>query len=228
MNAQSVPSSVPPLTKPKLLSEFVYEELRRLILSNHFVPGETLVEEKLAAQWNVSRTPLRAAFARLEKDGLIYTTAHKGCVVTPITPQDVVDLFQVREGLEVMAVHLATPHLPEAELQELVTYFAEIEQGLAEGRYEQYIPSDARFHALFLTYVPNRLLAQMLADVHARVTRIRNFAHGQLGAHMQEAFAEHRVILMCLGERDAGGAAAAMRDHLRNVTQRTLALLPSS
>jgi DNA-binding GntR family transcriptional regulator len=109
----------------------------------------------------------------------------------------------------------------------LVAYFAEIEQGLADERYEQYIPSDARFHALFVNYVPNRLLAQMLADVHDRVTRIRNFAHGQLGAHMRQAFAEHTLILDRLCDHDADGAAAAMRDHLRNVTQRTLDLLPT-
>jgi DNA-binding GntR family transcriptional regulator len=217
---------MPPLTKPKLLSEFVYEELRRLILSNQLTPGELLVEEKLATQWQVSRTPLRAALARLEKDGLVHITAHKGCAVTPITARDVIELFQVREGLEVMAVLLATPHLPESELQTLVADFAEIERELVAGRYEPYIPSDARFHALFVTYVPNRLLAQMLADVHDRVTRIRSLAHGQLGAHMRQAFAEHRVILAHLCDRDADAAAAAMRDHLRNVTQRTLALLP--
>ena len=226
MDALSFPSDMPPRTKPKLLSEFVYEELRRLILSNHLAPGEVLVEEKLATQWQVSRTPLRAALARLEKDGLVSITAHKGCVVTAITARDVIELFQVREGLEVLAVALATPHLPVSELQEWVAYFAEIEDGLAENHYEKYIPSDARFHALFVTYLPNRLLAQMLADVHARVTRIRNFDHGKLGAHMREAFAEHREILSCLWERDAEGAAAAMRVHLRNVTQRTLALLP--
>jgi DNA-binding GntR family transcriptional regulator len=220
------PANLSPRSKPKLLSEFVYEELRRLILSNHFAPGELLVEEKIAAQWQVSRTPLRAALARLEKDGLVTITAHKGCVVTPITARDVIELFQVREGLEVLAVSLTTPHLPQAELQELLSYFAEIEHGLSVGDYAQYIPSDARFHALFVAYVPNRLLAQMLADVHDRVTRIRNFAHGQLGAHMREAFAEHRVVLARLCERDAEGAALAMRDHLRNVTKRTLELLP--
>ena len=226
MDAIGVRSAVPARPKPKLLSEFVYEELHRLILANHFAPGEMLVEEKIATQWQVSRTPLRAALARLEKDGLVSITAHKGCVVTPITARDVVELFQVREGLEVLAVSLATPHLPEDELQELVAYFAEIEQGLAANQYEKYIPSDARFHALFVTYVPNRLLAQMLADVHDRVTRIRNFAHGQLGAHMRQAFGEHSKILTCLCARDAEGAATAMRAHLRNVTQRTLALLP--
>lgn len=226
MDAISVPAPIPQPVKPKLLSEFAYEELRRLILANHFVPGELLVEEKLATQLQVSRTPLRAALARLEKDGLVSITAHKGCVVTPITERDVIELFQVREGLETLAVSLTTPHLPEAELEELLAYFAEIEQGLAAGDYERYIPSDARFHALFVAYLPNRLLAQMLADVHDRVTRIRNFAHGQIGAHMREAFAEHSVVLARLCERDADGAALAMRDHLRNVTKRTLDLLP--
>ncbi len=216
------------LTKPKLLSEYVYEELRTLILLNHFAPGETLVEEKLAAQWQVSRTPLRAALARLEKDGLVYTTAHKGCVVSPITARDVMDLLQVREALEVLAVQLTTPLLPQAELDRFVEDFALIREELAAGRYDRYIPSDACFHALFVTHLPNRLLAQMLADVQARVTRIRNFAHGQPGQHMREAFAEHSAILDCLCQRDAEGAANAMRNHLRNVARRTLALLPDA
>ena len=73
--------------RPQRLSDHVYEELKALILSNQLQPGEALTEERFAAQWHISRTPLRAALVRLERDGLVRILPHRGCVITDITPR---------------------------------------------------------------------------------------------------------------------------------------------
>jgi GntR family transcriptional regulator, rspAB operon transcriptional repressor len=211
--------------RPQLLSESVYRELKTLILTNQLRPGEALVEERIAAQWGISRTPLRAALTRLEKDGLVAIIPHRGCVVTDLHPEDVRDIYQVREALEVVAVQLATPHIPQPRLDAMQCEFDAIEAELAQDRYERYIVSDAEFHALIIEHVPNRLLVTMLEGVYDRITRVRNYSHTWPGEHMRLAFNEHRCILDALQRRDAAAAAEAMRVHLRNGTPRAIELL---
>lgn len=211
--------------RPQLLSQHVYEQLKVLIISNELPPGEALVEERLAAQWGISRTPLRSALARLERDGLVTTVPHKGCVVTDILPEDVHEVYQVREALETMAVQLATPRIPDQVLDELARLFDEIAAELAQGRYEKYIPSDAHFHARIMAHVPNRQLQLMLARIYDQISRIRNHSHAWPGEHMREAHEEHTLILGAMRRRDPEAAGAAMRDHLRNITRRAIALL---
>jgi DNA-binding GntR family transcriptional regulator len=211
--------------RPQRLSDHVYEQLKVLILSNHLRPGEALTEERFASQWNISRTPLRAALVRLERDGLVRILPHKGCIITEITPRDVESVYQVREALESMAIQLATPLIPDAILREIEATFAEIADELACGSYEKYIPSDAAFHAAILAFVPNARLAQLLGGIYDEITRIRNFSHAQPGDHMREAFGEHIRILTAIQQRDSDAASNAMRVHLRNVTRRAISLL---
>lgn len=212
-------------TRPQLLSERVYEQLKALILTNALHPGEALGEERIAGQWGISRTPLRAALTRLEREGLVQTVPHKGCMVSVMHARDVREVFEVRETLEVSAVRMATPHIPDARLTETARQFAVIAMELAADRYDLYIPSDAHFHALILEYVPNRLLLDMLGRIYDQVTRIRNFSHASPGARMREAFHEHERILAAIQRRDAAAAAEAMHAHLRNVTERAITLL---
>lgn len=213
---------------PRLLSDRVYEQLKALILGDQLHPGESLGEERLATQLAISRTPLRAALTRLEREGLVRTIAHKGCIVTEIRPADVRDVFEVREALEVSAVQMAAPLVNEAELEKTARSFAAIEEELARGEYNLYIPSDARFHALIMAHVSNHLLLDMLGRIYDQITRIRNFSHNSLGTHMFEAHREHTRILEAMRRRDPDAAGLAMRDHLRSVTQRAITLLDES
>lgn len=211
--------------RPRLLSTHVYEQLKALILSNELRPGAPLGEERLAAQWSISRTPLRAALIQLEQEGLVRMAPHKGAVVTDLRPEDVEDIYGARAALEVAAIQLAAPRIPEAALDETATLFAAIERDLAQGRYDSYIPSDARFHAVIMAQVPNRVIVRMLAQLYDQVTRIRNFSHDQPGEHMREAHAEHACILAALRRREPEAAGAAMGEHLRNVTRRAISLI---
>lgn len=211
--------------RPLLLSAHAYQQLKGLILSNTLRPGEPLGEERLAAQWGISRTPLRAALARLEQEGLVRMVPHKGAVITALDPEDVADIFGARRALEVAAAQLATPHLAEEQLAELARFFAAIKGDLAQGRYDSYIPSDAQFHAAIIAAVPNKVVVRMLGQLYEQITRIRNFSNNQPGEHMRESFAEHERILAAFQRRDIDAVGAAMDEHLRNVTRRAISLI---
>ena len=89
------------------LRETVRDTLRTRIFEGHYAPGTRLVERDLAAEFNVSRLPVREALRMLRQEGLIRDRASRGMEVSGLSAKDVEDLFDVRQSLEVLACRLA-------------------------------------------------------------------------------------------------------------------------
>src|SRR5436309_15468360 len=113
--ARSRPTSVENLT----LWQRVYDHLRAAILSGRLEPGAELAEVPLSAQLGVSRGPIREAIGRLASEGLVTVRPRRGAVVRPLSKEEFLELYQVREALEMMAVKLAVPRLGADDLQAL-------------------------------------------------------------------------------------------------------------
>jgi DNA-binding GntR family transcriptional regulator len=88
----------------KSLTAVVLDDIRRRILTGSFQPGERITESEVAAKLGISRSPVREAFRILEREGLITTLPRKGSFITEISPQDVDELFDLREILECHAI----------------------------------------------------------------------------------------------------------------------------
>ncbi|MFP3239466.1 MAG: GntR family transcriptional regulator, partial [Caldivirga sp.] len=86
----------------RLLVDKVYEELLNAIIQGKFKPGQVLREDKVASMIGASRTPVREALARLEREGFVVKD-RRSYVVTPITKEDVIQLYEARIPLEAMA-----------------------------------------------------------------------------------------------------------------------------
>src|SRR5438132_13098760 len=82
------------------LADTVYAELRRAILDREFDPGEPLTELELSHRFRVSRTPVREALAKLERDHLVRVVPKKGAFVRTLSHDEIRDLYEVREELE--------------------------------------------------------------------------------------------------------------------------------
>jgi DNA-binding GntR family transcriptional regulator len=91
----------------RALAENVAERLRRAILHGDFEPGERLREEQLAAALEVSRGPVREAFAQLEREGLVVRRRHRGVVVRRLSEQDLAEVYSLRVALEGLALRWA-------------------------------------------------------------------------------------------------------------------------
>ena len=89
-------------------AERAYVAIRESIVAGRFQPGEQLVEARLAAELDVSRGPVREALKRLREEGLVVDSLHRGVYVRAFTVDDIVDLYNVRVGLESVAIRLAT------------------------------------------------------------------------------------------------------------------------
>ena len=95
------------------LREIVYEELKREILVGEIAPGTRMMEIELADEMGVSRTPVREAIRKLEKEGLVTIEPRKGAYASDVSIKDMVDVLEVREDLEAMAAALAAQTVTE-------------------------------------------------------------------------------------------------------------------
>src|SRR5260370_24771786 len=101
------------------LSQRVYKHLREEILSDRLPPGTELSEVALSRVLEISRGPIREAMGRLAAEGLITVRPRRRAEVRSLTPPELVDAYEVREALEVLAVRLARPPATEADLAPL-------------------------------------------------------------------------------------------------------------
>src|SRR5687767_9008600 len=116
----SAKSNALPKRGPQPLSaEQVCDRIRAAILRGDLKPGEKLTEQDLAAEFEVSRTPVREAIRQLEVEGLVARTRFVGVTVRQLTPEEVIELLDIREVLEGLVARLATQHMDAVHLQRL-------------------------------------------------------------------------------------------------------------
>jgi DNA-binding GntR family transcriptional regulator len=99
------------------LPSAIADRLRDKILRGHFRAGEQLRQQAIAAEFEVSRIPVREAFRQLEAEGLITINDHRGAVVSALSPDEIQELFDIRAALECAALRQAVPRLTEEYLR---------------------------------------------------------------------------------------------------------------
>lgn len=151
------------------LQDTVLMQLRDLILSGQFEPGQRLAEQQLAERLGASRTPVRAALVTLEQEGLVEANETGKYLVRQFTAQEVIDAISVRGHLEGMAARLVAEHGVSRQLQgQLQTVLDEGDRLLADNpltieSYAAYSVMNDRFHALILEACGNRALQRAVA-----------------------------------------------------------------
>lgn len=164
-------------TAPKsTASETVYEVIRQRIMTNRLPGGSHLLEEAVATELEVSRTPVREALSRLESDGLIQSIKRHGYLVTPITIPDINEIYQVLSPLEIVAAELlATKDDNEDIVAELQKYVDEMALALEKDDLDQWAAADEMFHMRLVESCGNGRLAKAAKLLFAQSHRVRLF-----------------------------------------------------
>jgi DNA-binding GntR family transcriptional regulator len=201
----------------------VYEHLREEILSERLEPGAELLEMPLSVELGVSRGPIREAISRLAAEGLVTVRPRRGAVVRSLSKDEFLELYQVREALEAMAVRLAVPRLDHddvAQLEELI----ESMSGHAErGEVADFFAANLAFHGRIFAACGNTKLQELYAQLLGQMGRFR-MRSLTLRGNLQRSVSEHRAILRAARRGDAERAAHLMAEHIR-VPQRRLEAL---
>ena len=197
-----------------LASDRAYETLRDDILNWRIAPGTALSETELALRLGVSRTPLRAALARLALEGLVDTSRGRTGIVPDVSAESIAQQFEVREALELQAARLAARRRDPAVFQELAESFAHATETLAEGGTDAYYAVVTRFDAAMEDAVGNPAMRSALESVRVHLFRARRLAQDN-PERLLRAAAEHRLICEAVRDGDAELAASATAVHLR-------------
>lgn len=192
------------------LSIPVYEKLKDMILSNQLKPGEKLLQEKLAAQLGISRTPLLKALQMLEYDYLVESVPRRGMFVKKLTIQEMRDIYDVREGIETVAVRLVIERAGEKQLKKLQDTWKTF-KGKKKIDRQKYQIADDKFHALLLEFSGNKILEKTYRNsfLQARIM--------QMGIMRtpEETLPEHLDLVQAISERNAAKADKVIKEHLR-------------
>lgn len=197
----------------RTLTEEVYEALKRDILNQQLPRGTRLVESRLAREFGVSKTPVREAISRLEREGLVDFTPHHGAVVSRLSAKEVEDLMGLREALEGYAAEQAASRISDAALAELDALIRQGEEAMQAQDLERYKEVDLKFHRLIQNASGNERLSQMIAGLEDQI-RIVMSTSVQLEGRITSSLAEHRAIYDALVRRNAQEASAAARQHI--------------
>jgi DNA-binding GntR family transcriptional regulator len=197
-----------------LASDRAYETLRDDILNWRIAPGTALSETELALRLGISRTPLRAALARLALEGLVDTSRGRTGVVPDISAESIAQQFEVREALERQAARLAARRRDPAVFDELAESFAHAGETLADGGTAAYYAVVARFDAAMDDAVGNPAMHSALEGVRVHLSRARRLAQDN-PERLLRAAAEHRLICEAVRDGDGELAASATAVHLR-------------
>jgi len=201
----------------------VYDHLRAEILAGRLEPGTELAEVALAEQLGVSRGPLREAIGRLASEGLVTVRPRRGAVVSSLSTEEFLELYQVREALELMAVRLAVPRLGTDDIAALQALIDEMSTRAERKQVAEFFEANTAFHARLVDASGNAKLVDMYRQLLDQLGRYRRRSL-QLRGNLQRSVAEHAAILRAAKRGDAERAAHLMSEHIR-VPQRGLKAL---
>lgn len=197
------------------LAEDAYRRLKQRILNNELPPGFQAMEQELAAELGMSRTPLREALVRLSEDGLLELLPRRGMRVLPVSPDDMREIYELLGCLEAAAVErLASQRLPADApvLRELGEAIDEMDRTLAADDLDGWAAADERFHAALLDGCGNRRLARMAYTVWDQSHRARMVTL-RLRPRPERSNADHRAVLEAIRAHDAETARELHRRH---------------
>ena len=194
----------------------VAERLRGRILAHTLAPGSWIDEQALAADFGISRTPLREALKVLAAEGLVTMKLRRGAYVTEVSERDLAEVYQLLALLESDAAGRVALDATDAQLGELEALHRQLEASVSDR--DRFFATNERFHMRLLEIADNRWRNQVVADLRKVMKLNRHhslFKQGRLEASLKE----HRRIMVALKARNAERVRELMQQHFANGQQ---------
>ena len=193
-----------------------YDVIRGKLINCEYEPGSMLNEAQISEDLGVSRTPIREALNRIAHEGFIRILPKKGILVTDVTLNDVLQIFQTRLEIEPVTLRMAGPSLPKEELLAFRERFMGAEPDLAQG-----FKLDTAMHLFIIEHCGNRFLIDMMHRLFDENTRVV-ISTKQNEAKIHDARKEHLEILNLLLDEEYDKAKDAMSTHVQSCRKAAL------
>ncbi len=213
----------------KTQGQIAYESLRAILLSGEIKPGERLGERDLARRVNVSRTPLREALGRLERDGLAISKAGLGYFALDYEPSEVEKLYEFREILEMNSCRLAAERIsPEgiAELHDIMKQLAVYEavKSVSVDQIRNEVHLGLRIHEVIARESGNNFIHNALLHIYDRL-RLLTWIDVLLWDRWSDTRKEHKDLVDAVVSKDAKRAVRVVQRHMQRCVQDALLVI---
>jgi DNA-binding GntR family transcriptional regulator len=193
------------------LRQAVLDALRSAIIDGTYLPGERLVEEEIAARFDVSRNPTREALHALSVEGFVEIEPRRGARVATMNARRAGELFEVRAPLEGLVARLAAQRRTPADLVHLRDVLGAGTAAAAEGRLDELPALNTEFHMSLAAAAGNELLAGTLA----RLSDIIRWVYAaRISMRSTRSWDEHAAIVAAVADRDAERAERCGAEHI--------------
>ena len=198
-------------------TDLAYAEIKKKILSGALPPLSDISEDALQKELEISRTPIREAVQRLQKEGFVYIYPRKGTIVSEVTPDLVHEIYQMRELNEPAIACEACKRIQRDWLLIRRNAFANPPEGLTEQELIQYfIEYDSELHMSLLDYCNNRFLRNIMTIVYDHSQRLRIKTSRPTHKEHDNATQEHIDIIDALLSQDQERVRNAVLEHIRS------------
>jgi DNA-binding GntR family transcriptional regulator len=201
----------------------IYTDILGRIVQGELPPGQRMIEEDLAREYRVSRTPIREVIFALERDGLVARAANRGAKVIAFTPDDVEQVYEIRKVLECLGLRNVIGFLQLNALMELEQRHDFLNRKQGPHWSDEFAELDVEFHRLIVSNPRNRRLVGYLDNIALLINSLR-----LLGArnprHARRASEQHLEILHALLQRDEPLAERLLAEHIETSKRNALEL----
>ncbi len=201
-----------PDIQPRLADD-VYEQILSAIVNGQIAPGERLIQEKIAAEINISRTPVREALLRLEQEGVLELSGRKGFAIRQISESEVRDLYGGREAIEGYSAYWVAANRTSERLAAIKAK-VDAEQNLSERDVEAEFELNRDIHRTIVGQTGNKVLLDMFDSIWGKGVSLLLFAATRSN-HAASAPNVHVNLFQAISTGSPEAAQAAMIEHVR-------------
>jgi len=224
MTQANATSLFQPMMESRPIREIAYEVLKHAIVTGEIPAGERIVETDYAERLHISRTPLREALRKLERDGLVEYVLRRGVVVRAFTIADVEEIYTIRNALEMLTLPAIISNATNEDIAALKAQLREMDDVLASGDIESLSPMARAFHAHLTSLCRQNRILRVIEGQDEFITRFSSMSIRQ-ETRRSSAHEEHHKLVEFVEKRDLASFEDLMRRHIERSKENCLAAL---
>lgn len=211
------PSPAPVLAYDRSTADQIFEYLRDEIIRMQLLPGEKIPETQLADKFLVSRTPVRAALAQLQAQGLVEVRPQRGTYVTKLRMPAILEARFIREAVEIAIACQLAGGVDRSVLKACEAIIKDQQAAAERAQALEFQKLDDLFHATLARATGFDRVDRLLESEKAHMDRVRNLSLVELTGQYNHVIRQHRAILRAIRSGSSEAATKAMQAHLRDV-----------
>jgi DNA-binding GntR family transcriptional regulator len=197
----------------EVVSVQIANSLRSKILNGDLMPGDRILQEEIAEEYQASRMPVREALLILVTDGLVEIVANSGAWVTSLTMAHCIEQYEIRERIEPLLLRASLPGLDDETLKKMQALVTELE---ANQDVKTFMKLDREFHMLSYSAAPDTTLKDIVVRLWNTTQAYRRVYAGLAGSPgLTVTHLEHRLLIEAIARKDSEEAERILGSHIR-------------